>query len=65
MVMADGSVCRASASENADLFWALKGGGGGSFGVVTKVTLATYELPAFLDRVQGLIKANSPDWTSC
>ena len=59
IVTADGQVLIANACSNPDLFWALKGGGGGSFGVVTKVTLATYELPAFFGRVQGLIKANS------
>ena len=59
IVTAEGKILIANASTNADLFWALKGGGGGSFGVVTKVTLATYELPAFFGRVGGLIKANS------
>ena len=32
MVMADGSVTRASAAENEDLFWAIRGGGG-NFGI--------------------------------
>jgi hypothetical protein len=59
IVTADGKVLIANACDNPDLFWALKGGGGGSFGVVTKVTLATYELPEFFGTVQGLIKATS------
>jgi FAD/FMN-containing dehydrogenase len=32
VVTADGKVCVANACTNADLFWALKGGGGGTFG---------------------------------
>ena len=34
LVTADGEVLRASASENADLFWGVRGGGG-NFGIVT------------------------------
>lgn len=41
LVTADGSVVRASSSENAELFWALRGGGG-NFGVVTSFELALH-----------------------
>jgi FAD/FMN-containing dehydrogenase len=59
VVTADGKVRIANACTNPDLFWALKGGGGGSFGVVTKVTLRTHELPEFFGFVGGNIKAQS------
>ena len=59
VVTADGKVRIANACTNADLFWALKGGGGGSFGVITRVTLRTHELPEFFGFVGGKIKAQS------
>jgi FAD/FMN-containing dehydrogenase len=36
MVMADGSICRAAADENPDLFWAIRGGGG-NFGIAASL----------------------------
>ncbi|MBV8968409.1 MAG: FAD-binding oxidoreductase, partial [Verrucomicrobia bacterium] len=59
IVTGDGKTLIVNPAKDPDLFWALKGGGGGSFGVVTKLTLATHELPEFFGRVQGTIKANS------
>ncbi len=44
LVTADGRQVRASADENADLFWAIRGGGG-NFGVVTRMQLRLHELP--------------------
>jgi FAD/FMN-containing dehydrogenase len=41
LVTADGELVRADADENADLFWALRGGGG-SFGVVTAIEMKLY-----------------------
>ena len=43
VVTADGKIRIANACTNPDLFWALKGGGGGSFGVVGKLTLRVRE----------------------
>lgn len=45
LVTADGQVRHVSANREADLFWAVRGGGG-SFGVVTSMTLDLLEVPA-------------------
>jgi len=43
MVLADGGVVRASAEENADLFWAVRGAGA-NFGIVTSFEFEVYEV---------------------
>jgi alkanesulfonate monooxygenase SsuD/methylene tetrahydromethanopterin reductase-like flavin-dependent oxidoreductase (luciferase family) len=45
VVLADGSVVRADADTNADLFWALRGAGG-NFGIVTEFELDADRLSA-------------------
>ncbi len=60
VVTADGEIRIANACSNPDLFWALKGGGGG-FGIVTRVTLRTHALPEFLGGVFATIKASSDE----
>jgi len=59
VVTADGMVRTVNARRDPDLFWALKGGGGGSWGVVTKQTLRTFELPSQFGAAWGTIKARS------
>jgi FAD/FMN-containing dehydrogenase len=46
IVTADGNLVIASERENADLFWAIRGGGLGFFGVVTEYTLRVFPAPA-------------------
>ncbi len=41
MVTPDGTVRECDATQNADLFWACRGGGGGNFGVATAFTFTT------------------------
>jgi FAD/FMN-containing dehydrogenase len=61
IVTADGTVRIANSFTNSDLFWAIKGGGGGSWGVLTRLTLRTRDLPTFFAGVRGTIRAQSDD----
>lgn len=56
VVLADGSVVRADADHEEDLFWALRGGGG-NFGVVTELEFRTYP---FTSAYAGMLLW---DWT--
>ena len=48
VVLANGSLVIANACTNPDLFWALRGGGGGLGGVVTEFTARTHRPPSFV-----------------
>jgi FAD/FMN-containing dehydrogenase len=61
VVTADGQIRIANACTNPDLFWALKGGGGGTFGVVSKMTLLVHDLPEYFGSVNLTVKADSDD----
>jgi FAD/FMN-containing dehydrogenase len=60
VVTADGVARIANGCTHPDLFWALKGGGGGSFGVVTRLTLRVHELPETFGAVNFKVRATSP-----
>lgn len=57
MVTAEGHMLAANAVQNVDLFWALRGGGGGMFGVITKVTLRAHERADRFGILSGTITA--------
>jgi hypothetical protein len=56
LVTAEGSIVRATAAENADLFWALRGGGG-NFGVVTEFEVKLHPLTSVV-LAEGLTGAD-------
>ena len=59
VVTADGQVRTVNACSHPDLFWGLKGGGGGSLGVVTSLTLRTHDLPPRFGGMDAKIRAMS------
>lgn len=61
IVTADGIVRTVNVVSDPDLFWAIKGGGGGSWGVVTKLTLRTHDLPQHFGAAWGMITAHSDE----
>ncbi|KAI5083692.1 hypothetical protein GOP47_0003435 [Adiantum capillus-veneris] len=61
VVTADGRLQTANACQNRDLFWALRGGGGGTFGVVISSTHITY--PPLLNVVNVHFIASSSNVT--
>ncbi len=61
VVTADGEIRVVNAYREPELFWALKGGGGGCAGVVTRLTLRTHDLPDTVGAVFGEIQADSEE----
>ncbi|EFJ17116.1 hypothetical protein SELMODRAFT_115290 [Selaginella moellendorffii] len=62
VVTADGRLVKANACQNTDLFWALRGGGGGTFGVVLSATHRTF--PALHTLVFAPHNFSAPDTTT-
>lgn len=63
VVTADGRIRTVNKWRSPDLFFALRGGGGGTFGVVTRLTLRTHPLPKLAGAAHLVIKAtNQAAW---
>ncbi|MGW9022813.1 FAD-binding oxidoreductase [Streptomyces sp. NPDC055722] len=81
LITADGKQLVANATENKELFWALRGAGNGNFGVVTELRFRTHPAPQAVSaymtwpwsKAAAVLKAwqewgpNQPDeiWSSC
>ncbi len=61
VVTADGRTRLVNAWQDPDLFLALRGGGGGTFGITTTLTLATHPLPTTVGAVLFSVTASSDD----
>lgn len=57
VVTADGRVRTVNRHQEPDLFWALRGGGGATFGIVASTTLLAHPIPSLTGTVSGTITA--------
>lgn len=65
IVTANGDILTANACQNEDIFWAIRGGGGGTFGVITSLTVNAYKMPSFAMTGLDILAKNgtsSKDW---
>ncbi|GLB08246.1 hypothetical protein AtubIFM57258_004134 [Aspergillus tubingensis] len=52
VVTAQGDIVTADENQHEDLFWALRGGGGGTYGIVTKVRMRTFrDIPSVIPTI--------------
>jgi hypothetical protein len=59
VVIPSGELVVANAQTNPDLFWALRGGGGGTYGIVTEATVKAFPTP----KIYGSIfEINATNW---
>ncbi|MER8073748.1 FAD-binding oxidoreductase [Streptomyces sp. NPDC094034] len=61
IVTADGQLRHASRTENPDLFWAVRGGGPGLFGVVVKFHLQCFDAPGTIWTVNYMFPSGELD----
>ncbi|KAL2132918.1 hypothetical protein VTI74DRAFT_3167 [Chaetomium olivicolor] len=58
VVTPKGEIVTANECQNTDLFWAMRGGGGSTFGIVTSLTMLTHPTPK-LDTVSLIISTTN------
>lgn len=61
VVTADGAIRTVNRYQEPELFWALRGGGGGTFGIVASTTLLAHPIPSLTGTVTGTISATDDD----
>src|SRR5262249_17289675 len=61
IVTADGVIRVVNEAREEDLFWALKGGGGGTFGVLTRLTVTPHPPPHKLRALTVTLQAASDE----
>ena len=59
VVIANGTLLTANSCTNPDLFWALRGGGGGTFGIVTRMVHKAHEPASNYFNSTSIITANN------
>ncbi|KAL4757919.1 uncharacterized protein BDW70DRAFT_170941 [Aspergillus foveolatus] len=61
VVTAEGDLVVANAFQNADLFWALRGGGGGTFGIAVNTTIRVFaDVPGIAFSLYAQISRQDP-----
>ena len=64
VIIADGTLVTANRCSNSDLFWASKGGGGGTFGVATRMVYKAHDPSPNYWKMSGILMAPS-NCTDC
>lgn len=62
VVTADGRLRKASPTQNADLYWALSGGGGGTYGAVLSMTVKLYKNMKTAGATLSFVDATDAYW---